>query len=633
MRYSTLLLAPLVAVVLLHCGGDGDRRNEATTSSPLEACVAEWGPTWQQRSGANEWWVEYAIGGATVASAYLEVVGNGAIVPLTLQWNKWGGSSSARIPTGTQVILHAVTTAGKKAQTTPFGYLTVAAPVTDSCTGGVDAGTDSGGGADAGTCTNVWSPTWSQGTGANDWWVEYAVAGGTVNAASLEVVGVGNVPLALSWSKWVGSSAFAIPAGTSVVVHATNSLGQTAQTVPFRYRVDLAPTTKPCTPTDGGGGADAGTDSGGVIAPADVFDPNKVLTYELGFDAAALAVLQSTAVADQKTWVHGSFKSGNVVFADVGVRRKGTSTFRALPQKAAFKIRFDRYVPGQLFAGFRDLTLNNSMSDPTFLVERLSYHVFRSVGLPAPRAVSAQVTINGAPWGVYTNVETSGKQLNQRLFGANGKTLYEVNYGSQWLPGVEGGFEEDVGDGTLSDVTALLNAVQAAKIPTLLQDVAGNLNTTEWLKFSATEAAVGHYDGYGFGIWGSHNYFMAGDVNGRFSLIPWSTDLTMSNRATVVDASRPLDTTGGGPTLLGKCKLSPPCWTAYKDQMKIVLAGYETLGLVPLAQSWHAQIHPLVVADPKREASLSYYSSETAKLYTWLPARPGVIRGQLGLAP
>jgi spore coat protein CotH len=453
-----------------------------------------------------------------------------------------------------------------------------------------------------------------------------------VTTASLEVVGVGDVPLSVQWSKWVGPSGFRIASGTQVVVHATSSLGQTAQTVPFRYLVDLTPTTRPCAPTDTDAGTDGGN-NGGAITPGDVYDPSKVLTYELGFDAAALAILQSTAEADMKTWVHGTFKCGATVFADVGVRRKGTSTFRALPQKAAFKIRFNRYVANQYFAGFTDLTLNNSLSDPTFIAERLSYHVFRSVGLPAQRAVSAQVTINGAPWGLYVNVETPNEQLINRLFGANAKTLYEVNYGSEWVPGVEDGFEEDVGDGTFADVNALFNAVQAAQTATLLTDVAGNLNTTEWLKFSATEGAVGHYDGYAFGVWGSHNYFMAGDVNGRFSLIPWSTDLTMSNRETVVDTNQPRSSGAGAPSLLMRCKLSTTCWNAYKDQMKIVLAGYEGLGLVALAQAWHAQVHPLVLADPKTETSINYYTSETTNLYAWLAARPGVIRAQLGIAP
>jgi spore coat protein CotH len=347
--------------------------------------------------------------------------------------------------------------------------------------------------------------------------------------------------------------------------------------------------------------------------------------------------------ADKKVWVHGTFKCGDVTFADVGVRRKGSSTFRAYPQKMALKVKFDKYVKGQTFVGFTDLTLNNSMNDPTYLVERLSYHVFRSVGLPAQRAVSAQVKISGAPWGLYLNVETPNKQFLARVFGANAKTLYEVGWGSAWLPnsGAETGFAEDVGDGTLSDVTALLNVVASAQSATLLTDVASKLDTTEWLKYSATEAAVGFYDGYGFGIWGSHNYFMAGDVNGRFSLLPWSLDLTMSdregngnggssyvNRPIVVNANDPL-----GQTLLVRCKASTPCWNAYKAQMKLVLTGYEGLGLVALARTWHAQIDPLVAADPKTETSNDYYTQETAKLYPWLAARPGVIRGQLGLAP
>jgi hypothetical protein len=67
--------------------------------------------------------------------------------------------------------------------------------------------------------------------------------------------------------------------------------------------------------------------------------------------------------------------------------------------------------------------------------------------------------------------------------------------------------------------------------------------------------------------------------------------------------------------------------------MKTVLGVYEGLGLVNLAKSWHAQIDARVIADPKREASLSYYNSETTKLYSWLAARPGVIRSQLGIAP
>lgn len=387
--------------------------------------------------------------------------------------------------------------------------------------------------------------------------------------------------------------------------------------------------------TDASDGAivpsDAGSDAGNPLP--DIYDPATIPVFELTLDAAALAILSnpSTVEADQKKWAHGTFKCGNTVISDVGVRRKGSSTFRALPQKAAFKIRFDKYVAGQRFRGLTDLTLNNSMSDPTFIAERLAYHVFRSVGLPAQRANSAEVTINGDPYGLYLNVETPNLDFIKRVFPLTAKSIYEVNYGSQWLPGVEDGFDENAGDGTKDDVTALLQAVQAANNATLLADVSAVLNTNEWLDFSAAEAAVGHYDGYAFGVWGSHNYFMAGNTSGRFSLVPWSTDLTFSDRQTVVDASQPKDTAGGGPTLLGRCKLSAPCWATYKTHVQALLVKYEGLDLVNLAKAWHAQIDAKVVADPKREAPLSYYQSETARLYPWIAARPGVVRAQLGL--
>lgn len=373
---------------------------------------------------------------------------------------------------------------------------------------------------------------------------------------------------------------------------------------------------------------DAGVDAGWV----DLYDEDTIPKFAITVDATGMAVLTSTVVADQKKWVHGTFSFGGITFADVGVRRKGESTFRALPKKAAFKIRFDKYVSGQRLFGLSEITLNNMVDDPTFLAERLAYHVFRAEGLPAPRANAAELSINGDNYGIYANIETPNADLLKRVFGTNAKTLYEVNDGSEWLPGQEDGFEVDVGDGTKSDVLALFSAVQAAQPATLLTDVAANLDTTEWLRFSATEGAVGHYDGYAFGIWGSHNYFMAGDQSGKFSLMPWSTDLTLSDRETVVDTSNPLSV-DAQPLLIERCKTSTPCWTAYKDQMKSVLAVYESENLVALAQKWHGQIDALVKADPKRETTLSYYASETSLLYTWLAARPGVVRTQLGLTP
>jgi hypothetical protein len=363
----------------------------------------------------------------------------------------------------------------------------------------------------------------------------------------------------------------------------------------------------------------------------DLYDPAIVPEIELTFDAAAMAVLSSTDPAEKDTWVHGSFKMGAIAFADVGVRRKGSYTFRALPQKASLKVKLNKWVAGQKVYGLTDLTLNNMMGNPTCIAERMTFHIFRSLGLPAQRANTAHVTINGENYGVYANIETPGKKFITRVFGTKAKTLYEVNWGSKWLPGSERGFEIDVADpdapvGTLPDAQLLFRAVQAANDATLLADLAPHLDTKEWLRYSAAEAVTGQHDGYAYSFYGSHNYFLAGDTDGKFSLIPWSADSTLSDHTGVPDAAIPLPD-----IVLARCKAGGSCWETYKTEVRSVLAAFEALDLLTLAKTWHEQVDPLVKADPKRENSLSLYNTRTQLLYQWVQTRPGIVRTQLGL--
>jgi CotH kinase protein len=386
--------------------------------------------------------------------------------------------------------------------------------------------------------------------------------------------------------------------------------------------------------------APAPSPSGGATAPKppkperDLYDPDIVPEIELGFDAAAMAILTSAAEADKKTWVHATFKLGDVSFADVGVRRKGSATWRVLPAKTSLKVKLNKWVKGQKLNGLEELTLNNMVSDATFLHERLSYYVFRGVGLPAPKANTAHVTINGEDYGIFLNLETPDENFLEHAFAGKAISLYEVkSRASTWLPGVADGFEIDIGlpgapEGTRPDLDLLLQSVATAKDETLLADLDSHLQTKQWLRFCAAEAITGAYDGYAFGTYGySHNYFVAGDTDGKFALLPWSTDLTMADRgAVMVDASTPL-----GNTVFARCKKSEACWSLYKTEVASALVAFESLDLVQLATKWHDQIDPLVRSDPKREKTLSRYEDETPQMYDWIEARPTVIRTQLGL--
>jgi peptidoglycan/xylan/chitin deacetylase (PgdA/CDA1 family) len=278
------------------CGGDGCGGSCGTCASGQTCnagtCTASssdagaggsctFDPTWQQQD-ANEWWVEYAISGS-VASASFEVVG-GPTFALSSNWGKWVGSSPVQVSSGTQVVVHAKSTSGDSAQTQAFPYLVTTNPKTSCSSGGgacvpscgghdcggdgcggscgtcasgqtcnagtctassSDAGADSGG-ADGGTkCSATFNPTWSEGE-ANSWWVEYVISG-SVASAYLEVVGGQTVTLSADWGEWVGPTNASIPKGTSVIVHATSTSGETAQTKPFAYLTVTNPVTA-CTP-------------------------------------------------------------------------------------------------------------------------------------------------------------------------------------------------------------------------------------------------------------------------------------------------------------------------------------------------------------------------------------------------
>lgn len=395
-----------------------------------------------------------------------------------------------------------------------------------------------------------------------------------------------------------------------------------------------APAASPSNPPrkDAGAPPEPGKDAAAADAAVpDLYDPETVPEFELTFDAAAIAILSSTAEADRETWVHASLKYGSMTFADVGVRRKGSFTFRALPQKPSLKVKLNKFVKGQKLFGLENLTFNNQVASYTFITERLAYHTFRSLGLPAQRANTAKVKINGEDYGIFLNLETPDEEFLERAFGKKAKTLYECNWGSEWTPGMEKGFEIDVEDpaapaGTAPDLSALFETVQSARVEEVLADVSSRLHTTQWLRFSATEGLLAHWDGYAFGIPGSHNYFLAGDIDGKFSLLPWSTDSTMHEGEGPVDTSMPLNQ-----TLLTRCKQSVTCWSAYKTEMKSIVEGFEELDLLTLAKAWHAQVDPLVRADPKRETSIGYYEKRTKALYDFIQTRPGVVRAQLGL--
>jgi hypothetical protein len=372
-------------------------------------------------------------------------------------------------------------------------------------------------------------------------------------------------------------------------------------------------------------------------SPSDeLYDPEVVPRFDIELDAAAVAAL----TLDPRRYVHGRFKYGSEVVADVGVRLKGEASLRTLEEKAPFKIKFDAYVPNQSFRGLRRMTFNNMVEDASFVAERLSYEVFRAAKLPAPRANSAQVFLNGQPFGVYANVETEDKTFLRRWFSSDDGNLYEEEQ-KDFLPGNETAFELETNEGKndRSDMTAFITALAGAKDASLLADLDAQLDTAHFLRFTAMEAVVNQWDMYGYTRFYPNNFRIYRDpAQGKFVFLPWGMDMSLKDFRGLGDhiaiyepARRYNDPRGPitGGLVFQRCLSSPGCTATYTATLRQMLAVFEQLDLGQRAQHHHQQIKTLVYADPRKEVSNAEFEAGFATVVRIIQERPAKIRAEL----
>ncbi len=112
-------------------------------------------------------------------------------------------------------------------------------------------------------------------------------------------------------------------------------------------------------------------------------------------------------------YVRAQVEIDDQLFADTALRFKGNSSYEGTSRglKRPMKLDFNRFVHGGKFLGLETLNLANNAFDPSLLRETLSYHVYRSAGVPTPRTTLATVylTVDGRCdreyLGVYTLIE------------------------------------------------------------------------------------------------------------------------------------------------------------------------------------------------------------------------------------
>lgn len=377
-----------------------------------------------------------------------------------------------------------------------------------------------------------------------------------------------------------------------------------------------------------------------VDASAELFDQDKLPRFDLTLGDAAIASLTSTP----GTYVHATLRYGTTTLNDVAVRIKGEASLRTITQKAAFKIKTDEFVSGQTLLGLKRVTLNNMSQDPTFLAERLAYHVYAAAGLPAPRCNNALVYVNDAFYGVYANVESEDKTFLHRFFSNVDGNLYE-DAQVDFEPGNEAAFPLQTNEtaNDRSDLLAFTAAIAAARDESFLADMDATLDTAHFLKWTAVEGAVNQWDEYSYTYFEPNNFRIYHDpASGKFTFLPWGMDLSMKP---FVDGSLPYiplfkvpvyenkpGNRDAGGLVFKRCLASAGCTSKYAQVLSQIADLYDAQKLDELAAKYYAQIKDRVYEDPKKEYSNQEFETAYQALLVTIHGRTAAMRSDLKAA-
>jgi CotH kinase protein/Lamin Tail Domain len=346
-----------------------------------------------------------------------------------------------------------------------------------------------------------------------------------------------------------------------------------------------------------------------------LYDPTQVVGIHLELPPESIDALN----ADPDTYVDGQFSltapGASYGPLAVGVRLKGSATFRPLDGKSAFKVKFNHSVPGQRFLGMKHLTLNNLLEDPSNVHETLAYESFRAMGIPASRTGYADVRVNDDEFGLYLNIETMDDVALRRWFETT-QHLYEGELSVDVLPGEETSFEVDEGSETdLSDLQNLIAAVNAPSPPDWSDQVAPVADLSEMTRMWAVEKYISHWDGYAGpdGDYWPNNYFLHSDGSSLFTILPWGSDQTFSQH---------ISFDGSAGTMFDHCLADQSCAAAYKSAVlrtRQTLAGLDLDGQVTALAS---ELAPWQASNARSEYTEQDIADAVAATRDFIATRP-----------
>ena len=335
-----------------------------------------------------------------------------------------------------------------------------------------------------------------------------------------------------------------------------------------------------------------------------IYAQDRLPTFRITLSESALAELTFEPREYAPASLELSFGDSTERLEVVGVKLKGQGSFRTLDLKSAFRIKVDKYADGQTLHGLTDLTLNNMVQDRSLMAERLTYHLFRELGAPAPRANHALVYVNDVFFGVYANIETPTEKFLASWFQNPSRNLYEQKGQDFHHRDAVKSFELETNKKEPDD-RANLQALHEACAASDLARARALVDWPKFLLYSALEAAANQVDGYSYAQTFPNNYRIYDSEEG-FVFIPWGMDWAFGYVHTQ-DGGLYLDPFWVRPThgvLIRMCLADEECTREYADVVQMVASRWDELRLPERLDEWSAQIDDAFWLDERQTATI-----------------------------
>ena len=354
-----------------------------------------------------------------------------------------------------------------------------------------------------------------------------------------------------------------------------------------------------------------------------IFNPLGSLTQIfLEIDEFNLSSLKSKP----RTYVKGSlllaYEDQSFGPFDVGIRLKGTGTFRDLSGKAALKIKFSHSVDDQRFFGLKGLTLNNMVRDASMMAEAVTSHVMKVAGVSAARVGYSNVFINEESYGLYANVETVDLVMLRRLGLLNTFHLYEGEMGAD-VGDRRSDFLVDEGSNKNRSDLESLSLVALSDLSTWWDDIQLVINSDQMLRVWAIEHYVHHFDGYSMLSMSHHpnNYYLHSDTNNKFSMIPSGTDGTWNKNFEMVNGVNNFGVYGKG-LLFRQCVQVSKCKKRYIEILTELYGVLLTADISEFARKVQINIRESIQNDLRREFSVEQIDDFAGYAINMMELRP-----------